>query len=240
MKLAIASDLHLEFGDISLHNDECADVLILAGDIVPARYISDFMKFFDEVTERFPAVIYVPGNHEFYGHDFRKVIPHMKSQLTYKNLYLLDNSMVSMGCKSFVGGTMWTNLNNRDPLTMYHMKTMMSDFRVIANFSPAQSVIEFEKSFAYISKVGAKIVITHHAPCGQSVAEKYKEDTMMNGGFYTELSDYIYHSNIDLWIHGHMHNESDYVIGDTRIICNPRGYKGIEFVDSWKLKYVEI
>lgn len=240
MKLAIASDLHLEFGDISLYNQECADVLVLAGDIVPIREIASHRKFFDEITERFPAVIYVPGNHEYYGHDFRRAWNDMMEQLRYKNMYLLNNSMVSIGCRSFVGATMWTNLNNADPLTMYHVKDMMGDFKVIANFTPHNSIIEFEKSFAYISKVGARIVITHHAPCFQSVAEKYKEDTVMNGGFYTELSEYIYHSSIDLWIHGHMHNESDYVIGNTRIICNPRGYKGLEFVDSWKLKYVEI
>ena len=31
--------------------------------------------------------------------------------------------------------------------------------------------------------------------------------------------------NIKLWIHGHVHNNFDYMIGDTRVICNPRGYE---------------
>ncbi len=31
-------------------------------------------------------------------------------------------------------------------------------------------------------------------------------------------------SGVKLWVHGHIHKQSDYKIKDTRIICNPRGY----------------
>ena len=34
----------------------------------------------------------------------------------------------------------------------------------------------------------------------------------------------IKNSEIDIWIHGHIHTSSDYQIGKTRIICNPKGY----------------
>jgi len=41
MKVALASDVHLEFGPISLDNTEGADVLILSGDICVAKDVMD-------------------------------------------------------------------------------------------------------------------------------------------------------------------------------------------------------
>jgi len=45
---------------------------------------------------------------------------------------------------------------------------------------------------------------------------------------------------IKLWTHGHMHNASDYMIGETRVVCNPRGYVGYESTNQFQLKYLEI
>ena len=46
---------------------------------------------------------------------------------------------------------------------------------------------------------------------------------------------------IKLWTHGHTHEDFDYMIGSTRIVCNPRGYLSYEDrADAWKPKLVEI
>jgi predicted phosphodiesterase len=37
MKIAVASDVHLEFGDLDLTNNNNAEVLILSGDILVAK-----------------------------------------------------------------------------------------------------------------------------------------------------------------------------------------------------------
>ena len=95
MLIAIASDLHMEFGDIALKNTEAADVLILSGDILIAEDLRKFPRsedvdtvsglnvllgmrypgqkaasmyrnFLDNVSAEFEHVIYVAGNHEFY------------------------------------------------------------------------------------------------------------------------------------------------------------------------------
>jgi hypothetical protein len=51
----------------------------------------------------------------------------------------------------------------------------------------------------------------------------------MNGGYCSNLEEFILdHPQIRLWTHGHMHDPSDYMIGETRVVCNPRGYVGYE------------
>jgi len=49
------------------------------------------------------------------------------------------------------------------------------------------------------------------------------------------------HPQIKLWTHGHTHHEFDYMIGECRVVCNPRGYHGYEpQADSWTLKTFEV
>ena len=42
MKIAIASDLHLEFGDLDFENTDGAEVLILSGDILVVEDLRDW------------------------------------------------------------------------------------------------------------------------------------------------------------------------------------------------------
>lgn len=149
MKIALASDIHLEFGNISLENTENADVLILSGDICIANELNErdpyeiagitnksylYHNFFQECAARFPHVIYVAGNHEHYHGDFAKTLPHLKTKLSYlTNLYVLDKEMKTIGDVTFIGGTLWTDMNNMDSLTLYHVRTMMNDYRTVDN-----------------------------------------------------------------------------------------------------------
>ena len=66
-------------------------------------------------------------------------------------------------------------------------------------------------------------MLTHHAPSELSINEKYGDDET-NNCFASNHTEFIKKSKIDLWAHGHTHTSFDYFIGDTRIICNPRGY----------------
>jgi hypothetical protein len=73
------------------------------------------------------------------------------------------------------------------------------------------------------------VICTHHAPTFQSVHEHYRHDTLMNGGYASDLSEFILdNENVLFWTHGHMHDPSDYMVGQCRVICNPRGYYGHE------------
>jgi predicted phosphodiesterase len=286
MKIAIASDIHLEFGDLEINNNDGADVLILSGDICVAadldmrdrrqtemgfaRYRSErFHDFFERCATNFPHVIYIMGNHEYYHSDFATALSEMRRKLNHlTNLYIMERDVKVIGNVTFIGGTLWTDMNNQDSLTLYHMRTMMNDFRVIQNsttpvhfrtsegefrtrvakFSPEDAVTEHVKMKQYIQSVvqgnhdTKYVVVGHHSPSRLSTHEMYANDTVMNGGYSSDLDEFIKdHPQIRLWTHGHTHHVFDYVIGQTRIVCNPRGYVGHELrADEFTLLTVEV
>jgi hypothetical protein len=256
------SDLHIDFADLELPG---GDVLILSGDICEAkRYKKDmynpefvllpgerldhrpdrFARFFEEECAKYREVIYVMGNHEHYGYQFQKTAGHIRSQLP-DNVHLLERDCYTIDDVIFVGGTLWTDMNKEDQLTMFHVKSMMSDYKQITMFNEAKSVYhrltpertveEHFKMKQYIRSVvegrpnDKFVVVGHHAPSKLSTHPHYDNDTMMNGAYSSDLSEFILdHPQIRVWTHGHTHHQFDYMIGDTRVICNPRGYKGYE------------
>ena len=286
MKISIASDLHLEFGDLDFDNSDNAEVLILSGDICVAADLDmrdrrqtelgfararseRFHEFFERCAARFPHVIYVMGNHEYYHSDLATELDEVRRKLAHlSNLSVLEREVKTIGDVTFIGGTLWTDMNNLDALTLYHMRTMMNDFRVITNsatpvhfrtqqgefktrvgkFSPEDAVSEHVKMKQYIQSVvqgnhDTKYVVAgHHAPSAQSIHARYAHDKIMNGGYSSNLDEFILdHPQIKLWTHGHTHHPFDYQIGDTRVVCNPRGYIGHEpEAANWTLKTVEI
>ena len=286
MKISIASDVHLEFGDIDIKNNQGAEVLILSGDICVAADLDmrdsrqtemgfararseRFHEFFERCATNFPHVIYVMGNHEYYHSDFATELGEMRRKLEYlPNLYILEREIKVIGDVTFIGGTLWTDMNNSDALTLYHMRTMMNDFRVITNsttpvhfrtqegefktrvgkFSPEDAVEEHVKMKGYIQQIveGKSdqkfVVVGHHSPSRRSTHEMYAHDTVMNGGYSSDMDEFIQdRPQIRLWTHGHTHHNFDYVIGETRIVCNPRGYIGYETqADTWQLQTVEV
>jgi|688.fasta_scaffold465750_2 predicted phosphodiesterase len=307
MKIAVASDLHLEFGDLDFDNSNGADVLILSGDIMvandlvqhdPHRIMGEhyrsnrFHDFFERCCARFPHVIYVLGNHEHYYGDFAKTLGHVRSMLSrLKNLHILEREMVVINGIHFVGGTLWTDMNQEDPLTLYHMTKMMNDFRCVKNsdrvvnyrarvprdrpmnmtdqewvdspingrtqevfktreatFCPEDAVAEFRLTVDYLKLMlethrdQTFVMCGHHAPSPQSTHAMYAHDTVMNGGYRSDLEQFILdQENLVLWTHGHTHHPFDYEIGQCRVVCNPRGYIGHEpEATNWTLKTIEI
>ena len=297
MKIALASDVHLEFADLILKNEENADVLILSGDICTAKVFKHKPKeramvkdFFRRCAFQFPHVVYVMGNHEHYDFDIAKTYDRLKAELAdLPNIHLLEKETWEHNDITFVGGTLWTDMNKNDSLTLWHCGHRMNDFQLITNsnrvthhknvvyaknpgngsplrdannelviervdhyekssrWSPEDSVEDHKKMLDYINivtqdKSKCYVAVTHHAPTPISIAECYKGDTLMNGAFASDLSEFILdRPQIKMWTHGHMHNVSDYMVGDTRVVCNPRGYVGHEQrAKEFKLRYLEI
>jgi hypothetical protein len=278
MRIKLVSDLHLEFSDCNIQNDQDYDVLILGGDIMIAQDLHDhpepnntadqaaiangtglgrrqeraqkFRDFFKRCSFQFPHVIYIMGNHEFYNGRFYDSIEHMRDECAkYPNIHMLENDTYTIQDRNketgevtdvvFVGGTLWTDMNRRDPLTMHAIKDMMNDFRIIRNdkrsfatMSALDVAIRHDKTLAYIKLIVEEhkdkkvVVVGHHSPSFKSCHPSYANDQLMNGGYHSELSEFIMdHPQIVLWTHGHTHHPFDYVIGETRIVCNPRGYE---------------
>jgi len=278
MKIAVCSDLHLEFGDLELENTEGADVLVLGGDIFIAAELRDFMyddsglvtvtatararaeryvNFVSRCAARFPHVILIMGNHEHYHGDFATSARDIRQAFdNLSNVYFLDKESRIINGVLFYGGTLWTDMNGEDPNTMHRIRMMMNDFRCVKNtgaegkrvFMPEDAV---EDHFAFTRGLDAAleqhpslpvVVCGHHAPSRASTHPRYKNEIVMTGAYSTNLDNYILdRRQIKLWTHGHTHEDFDYMIGTTRIVCNPRGYDGYEDrADHFQLKYVEI
>jgi Icc-related predicted phosphoesterase len=307
LRIALGSDIHCEFGPITLNNEENADVLVLAGDICVAAHFKEagptytkhlakeYRTFFDHVCKEFPHVVYILGNHEFYNGDIKHSYNILKEHLDYPNLHILEKETWTHQGHTFVGGTLWTDMNRSDPLTLMHTQGSMNDFREVLNsnrmvvrnvpvyernplwtddgqnggqysrdatgamirigykskeesarWTPEDSVEDHKKMLDYIDHVtcnpGSYIVVVHHAPSSLSIAERFKADTLMNGAFRSELDDFIEsRPQIRLVCHGHMHNNSNYWIGSTRVVCNPRGYVGHESIANFfQLQYIDL
>ena len=149
MKIALASDVHLEFGQLEIKNTENADVLILSGDICVAKDLNDragvdilgeshksnrYHIFFQKCSGEFKHVIYIAGNHEHYHGDFAMSIPRIREKLAYlPNIHFLDKEFIAFDDVTFIGGTLWTDMNKEDPNTLYSIKRHMNDYQIIKN-----------------------------------------------------------------------------------------------------------
>jgi hypothetical protein len=244
-----------------------------------------YHAFFQKCSEEFKQVIYIAGNHEHYHGDYAKSIPRIRANLAYlKNLHFLDKEFVTFDDVTFIGGTLWTDMNKEDPSTLFSIKGYMNDYQIIKNsdrelnfktpvygvkkdgytdytkvvsykfdvrvakFSPEDSVVDHKAMLAFIDETVKGmhtekfVVVGHHSPSKLSTKPQYEKDVMLNGAYSSDLSEFILdHPQIKMWTHGHTHHEFDYMIGDTRVVCNPRGYIGHEYVANiFKLKYMEI
>lgn len=271
MKITLVSDLHLEFGDCELVNSQNADVLILGGDIMIAQDLHDypestndliniiaknqqglgrrhessrlFRDFLRRVSREFPHVIYIAGNHEFYHGKYPETYDYLREEVArYSNIYFLEQEVKEIDDITFIGGTLWTDMNKRDPLTINACASMMNDYRTIrvpskgyAKLRPEVTIRQHDETVKFIkSKVEGNrdkkyVVVGHHAPSKLSCKPRYQKDHLLNGAYSSDLSNLILNNpQIKLWTHGHTHDKFDYMIGETRIVCNPRGYIGYE------------
>jgi len=275
MRVSLASDVHLEFGDLILKNDNNADVLLLAGDICVAkelpytdsRYYERFHDFFSRCAFQFKDVIYIAGNHEHYHGTYDKTHDILRTQLAkHTNIHILDKEHITIGDTLFFGGTLWTDFNNEDRSTMRVIREMMNDFRIISapgdrktswkdadgnlhyrnsKLTPEDVLVDHKDFLDKLNQLNSPnkiVVVGHHSPSKLSTKPQYEDDWEMNGGYSSDLTNYIMdHPEIALWVHGHTHHAFDYNVGSTRILCNPRGYVGYEVnEDDFKLITVEV
>lgn len=203
-----------------------------------------YTRFFHEECSKYDRVIYVMGNHEHYGGRFDKTYDYLTSVLP-KNIELLEKSYTEIDDVIVIGATLWTNLNSGDPITAWTLKSGMNDYRVIQNYYKARGLYyKLTPETTHEDHIQAKefivdtaqkfanrpvLVVTHHSPSRLSTKPKYQQDYHMNGAFSSNLENLILDNpNIIAWHHGHTHDPFKYQIGDTWVLCNPRGYVGYE------------
>lgn len=233
MKIQLYSDLHIEFEQFEASVDK-ADVLVFAGDIeIGVKGI----KWLNTLSTDKP-IIYVLGNHEYYRNTYPKLIYKVKEEIKQKHIHLLERESINIDGVNFHGCTLWTDFELfGDPrVAGYECQQVMTDFKKIRRL-PGYSKLRaidvsmiHKQSIKWLAKSletanGTNVVVTHHAPSVDSAPEKYKDD-IITSAYASSLEEFIQAYRPDIWLHGHMHNSSDYMIGVCRVVCNPRGYKG--------------
>lgn len=238
MKLRILSDLHLEHHDEgrSLPNVE-ADAVILAGDIhTGTQGLHWAAKTFADVP-----VIYVPGNHEFYGSCMPKLRHALLQEAKQLGIHLLDNRAIVLDGVEFLGTTLWTDLLLYADQPDYSLEEteryaeyVIPDFRLIEQpegelFSAQESTRLHQSALDWLSQElnrtssGPRVVISHHAPLAECIPPRYEGDEL-SPAFASSLQHLM--GRMDLWVHGHVHEPVDLIYSGTRVVANPGGYPG--------------
>lgn len=233
MKIRLLSDLHTEFRlpykthPMSEYRGE--DVLVLAGDIASGSgNTMDVIRHFLDCG--FPQIVYVPGNHEYYGTGFDEFNAKMENRcMQYDNVHFLNPGTVFIKDVCFVGGTLWTNFGD-SPFSQSVASGRINDFRVISGFTTERCAQTYREHFGYIkdayenrgsSKV---VVVTHFLPARECIAPRWQGPDLINDYFANNLGEYISTMSDTTWLFGHTHDATDIVIGDTRVVANPHGY----------------
>ena len=234
MKLHVLSDLHLSVSGLEPPRTD-ADVVILAGDVArPAEAIAWSSRFAQ-------PVLYVIGNHEFYGGSLSGTAQELQRLSRGTNVRVLDCSEIGIGGVRFLGATLWTDFmlfgaGERRDWAIAQACAFVRDFSRIRLdersdilFSPADAAtlfgchVSWLKARLAVPFPGPTVVITHHAPSPRSIHPRFA-DLPLNACFVSDVERLLDGQRVALWIHGHTHDSFDYVVNGTRVVCNPRGY----------------
>ncbi|HEV7586778.1 MAG TPA: metallophosphoesterase [Longimicrobium sp.] len=233
MKLQVVSDLHAGFGAFDPAETD-ADVLVLAGDVdVGVRGIELAKKW-----ARGRPVLYVAGNHEFYGEAILRHLRTLEEAAEGSPVRFLENREVVLGGVRFLGCTLWTDfeLFGERAASAAAAQGVMNDFRRIRvepgyrRLSPNDVMAMHHRSLRWLGErldtpfAGPTVIVTHAAPSLRSVNPVHRRDPV-TAAFASDL-EWMMDGRAVLWIHGHTHFCCDYELGGTRVVSNQRGYPG--------------
>lgn len=247
----IWNDLHTEFQafDLPSISDFPArpDGVLLAGDTAGHPYHLDFAQ---AVHEAYGCpVALVDGNHEFYGHNIDTARAREDEVLASLHtrgypIHLLRGDAVEISGVRVIGATLWTDFRLHAPTDTFCKqiaKRWMSDYRRIRigddgrNLEPEDTVamheVERARIFEHLARPfdGPTVVMTHHMPAGELIADQYK-DNPVNPAFASDMLARVARFDFDAWIFGHTHDSKELSLGEDaprqQFISNPRGYPG--------------
>ena len=240
MNIQIISDIHFEHRTTRGRVFETfltlcptafsGDVLVLPGDIATGP------AMVHELIDQSPVpVVYVPGNHEYYGFDWDEASrkEYRDAVESTKNGIFLDRDVKQISDVCFIGATLWTNFKNGDPSVMNEVEAGINDFWRIEGCTPTKMLERFRGDSDFLRHGiiegranGLKtIAVTHFGPTLSSRHSRFPLDDF---GYYfvSDLSPMIIETAPTLWVHGHTHDSCDYEVGTTRVVSRQLGYPG--------------
>ncbi|MFK4533469.1 Icc-related predicted phosphoesterase [Bradyrhizobium ottawaense] len=242
MKVQPFSDIHFDVHPTkAISIVEGVDVVVVAGDTCEGA-----VKAFEHLRRIVPIeipIVMTLGNHEYYRRFIPNELALARAQAPAFNIHVLENAAVKIGGDKgilFVGATLWTNYEAfgeaKKAAAMTACASGMNDHRLIGwrkqpwqRFRPREAAIMHHQSTKYIDQALASsatdrcVVVSHHAVHWNSVDPRYASE-LVTAAFVSDMTALIEKHQPALWIHGHVHNSSDYRVGNTRIVCNPHGY----------------
>ena len=233
MKIRLLSDIHTEFGLpyqthlMSEYRGE--DVLVLAGDIASGS--SNTLKVIRHFKALgFPSIIFVPGNHEYYGTSFDAFNTKMAAKTSgLEGVHFLNPGQVVIEDVLFIGATLWTNFAD-NPISQSFARRGISDFQLIKNFDTNHCAklyyehLEFIKH-SYEQRGDKKVVVvTHFLPARECISQRWRGPNLLNDYFANDLGNYIADMSNTTWMFGHTHDAVDIMLDQTRVVANPHGY----------------
>lgn len=260
MRIWTISDLHLRQRDaLDLLKPErfpAADVCVIAGDVCDRINLS--INWAGKVIRPRMPVVFVPGNHEFFTSTLDDTRRNARMLCNALGVSLLDDTAVVIDGIRFAGGTLWTDfrLNGASDeavaKAMTDARVSMADYgetRVLdidayRQMRPEDTLAQHRRTRDFLAEAleGDQtlptVIVTHHAPHRGSIHERYATDPV-TAAFVSDMDEEIRRWKPRAWIHGHVHSSFDYRVGDTRIVCNPKGYR-LENPDFDFMKVIEI
>jgi len=234
MKLNILSDLHLGQGGCPPPRND-ADLVVLAGDVArPGPAI-------EWATQLGKPVLYVPGNHEFYGNSLDATLRALHRHAAGTPVRVLDDDEAVIGGVRFLGTTLWTDFGllgegqGRATAEAEALRFMRDFSRIFTDdalqrtFTPGDAAARFQRHAAWLMQrlaqpfPGPTVVISHHAPSRSSIHPRFA-GSPVNACFVSDAEQLLGAGRVQLWVHGHTHDSFDYRVDGTRVVCNPRGY----------------
>ncbi len=251
MKIQLLSDLHNEFlrhGEKAIGHlwtgvipDTDADIIVLAGDIDTGVLGVDWA--ISESKRLAKKILYVLGNHEFYGYEYFGLKAEIQQRCAGTEVYLLDSDVFIEGEVRFIGATLWTDYlayaAASQENSMLFAGNRLADHRHILvktgdsleRFQPShalrfhqQELIWLEQQLA-VAHQGPIVVVTHHGPDQVCQHSKFPLSEM-SAAFHSDLSRTLEKFPIEIWAFGHTHSNVDTVVSNTRIVSNQAGYPG--------------
>ncbi len=227
------SDLHQEFGPYIVEPmpEDKDTILILAGDIHVGTTATEFVR---QMADSFAHVIYILGNHEFYQNEMVSLPDRIREELEdIENVSFLDDETTIVGDIRFIGSTLWSDMDNRNPLSMMTIERSLNDYGLILKagypLRAPDTIALFDEAVKFLETElgkehdGPTVVVTHHGPSFKSVHPIFRNSNI-NGAFCSNLEHLLHNFDIAYWFHGHTHQTVHYEINGTKVRNNPFGY----------------